>query len=68
MEMCTRGRCLMGMMLFVRISKSHIINASYIKNYFKGEPFIIQMTNDETFEVARRKKPEVLMKLKINWQ
>ncbi len=53
---------------FIRISKSHIINASYIKNYFKGEPFIIQMTNDETFEVARRKKPEVLIKLKTNWQ
>lgn len=51
---------------FVRISKSHIINASYIKNYFKGEPFIIQMTNNETFEVARRKKPEVLMKLRGN--
>jgi len=48
---------------FIRISKSHMINASFVKNYFKGEPFIIQMINDETFEVARRKKSEVLAKV-----
>lgn len=48
---------------FIRISKSHMINASFVKNYFKGEPFIIQMINNQTFEVARRKKPEVLAKV-----
>lgn len=48
---------------FIRISKSHMINASFVENYHKGNPFIIQMTNGETFEVARRKKSEVLTKL-----
>lgn len=49
---------------FIRISKTFMINASYIKEYSKGEPFIIVMKNDKTFEVARRKKPEVLERLK----
>lgn len=48
----------------IRISKSLIINSSYIKEYSKGEPFIIKMTTDELFEVARRKKPKVLEKLR----
>lgn len=49
---------------FFRISKSFIINTNYIKEYLKGEPFIIVMLDDKTFEVARRKKSEVLEKLK----
>jgi two-component system LytT family response regulator len=49
---------------FVRISKSFMINATHIKEYNKGEPFIIKMMNDQIFEVARRKKPEVLEKLR----
>lgn len=49
---------------FIRISKSHIINTQHIKEYSKGEPFIIKMMDDTVFEVARRKKPEVLSKIK----
>lgn len=49
---------------FIRISKSHIVNASHIKEYSKGEPFIIKMMDEKTFEVARRKKAEVLSKIK----
>lgn len=49
---------------FIKISKSHIVNAFHIKEYSKGEPFIIKMINDKTFEVARRKKAEVLAKLR----
>jgi two-component system LytT family response regulator len=49
---------------FIRISKTFIINASHIKEYSKGEPFIIRMINDQIFEVARRKKPEVLDRLR----
>ncbi|HRN99557.1 MAG TPA: LytTR family DNA-binding domain-containing protein, partial [Flavobacterium sp.] len=30
---------------FVRISKTHIINAAYIREYSKGDPFIIKMSN-----------------------
>lgn len=49
---------------FVRIHKSCLINVAYIKNYSKGEPCFIEMTDGNTFEVARRKKQEVLEKLK----
>ncbi|MBS4064484.1 MAG: response regulator [Chitinophagaceae bacterium] len=48
----------------IRISKSFIINATHIKEYSKGDPFIIEMVNEKTFEVARRKKPKVLGRLK----
>jgi two-component system LytT family response regulator len=50
---------------FVRIHKSCLINTKYIKAYSKGEPCIIEMTDGKNFEVARRKKQEVLEKLKI---
>jgi two-component system LytT family response regulator len=50
---------------FVRIHKSCMINADHIRGYNKGEPFIIEMKNGQTFEVSRRKKPEVLDKLKM---
>jgi two-component system LytT family response regulator len=49
---------------FVRIAKDLIINVKYIKHYSKGEPCIIEMVNGKTFDVARRKKAEVLGKLK----
>jgi len=49
---------------FIRISKSHMVNTLHIKEYYKGEPFIIKMINEETYEVARRKKPEVMTKLR----
>lgn len=48
---------------FVRISKSQMINAKKILKYSKGEPFIIELVNGEVFEVARRRKPEVLAKI-----
>lgn len=51
---------------FIRINKTFIINAKHIKEYSKGEPFIITMMNHEIFEVARRKKAEVLKLLKCN--
>lgn len=49
---------------FVRVHRSCYLNVKHIKEYNKGEPFIIQMINGQSFEVARRKKPEVLEKLK----
>ena len=49
---------------FIRISKSFILNAHYIKEYSKGEPCIIEMQNGRMVEVARRKKPEILERLK----
>jgi len=40
------------------------MNAKHIKEYSKGEPCFITMLNGTTFEVSRRKKQEVLEKLK----
>jgi len=49
---------------FVRIHKSCLINVRHIKNYSKGEPCFIEMIDGITFEVARRKKQEVLERLR----
>jgi len=49
---------------FVRISKSYLINIRQIKEYSKGEPCVIEMIDGKTFEVSRRKKGEVLERLK----
>lgn len=49
---------------FVRISKSQLINARKILKYTKGEPCMIEMINEEVFEVSRRRKPDVLNKIK----
>lgn len=51
---------------FVRVHRSCYINSKHIKEYNKGEPFIIEMINGQSFEVPRRKKPEVLERLKAN--
>lgn len=48
---------------FIRIGKSQMINVKKILKYSKGEPCIIEMINGQTFEVPRRKKPDVLAKL-----
>lgn len=49
---------------FLRITKEFAINIRHIKDYSKGEPCMITMSNGKTFEVARRKKTEVLERLK----
>ena len=49
--------------LFVRISKTYLINISQIKSYSKGEPCIIEMATGKLFETSRRKKQEVLERL-----
>ena len=49
---------------FVRISKTHLVNTLHIKEYTKGDPFILVMRNETTFEVSRRKKPEILERLR----
>jgi two-component system, LytTR family, response regulator len=49
---------------FVRISRYAIINANCIKSYSKGEVCVIELINGRSFEVSRRKKAEVLEKIK----
>lgn len=51
---------------FVRIHKSCIVNIHYIAQYSKNEPCVIKMKNGFEFEVSRRKKQEVLEKIKQN--
>lgn len=48
---------------FVRIHKSYLINVRYISDYSKGDPCILTMIDGKTFEVARRKKSEILERL-----
>lgn len=49
---------------FIRINKSIIINTNYLKSYSKREPCIIEMKTGHTFEVSRRRKAEILKRLK----
>lgn len=49
---------------FIRVNKSTIINANHIKSYTKTEPCIIELKTGITFEVSRRKKTEINLKLK----
>lgn len=49
---------------FIRISKSAIVNLDFIIKYSKGEPCILTMANQHTFEVSRRKKQDILDILK----
>lgn len=48
----------------IRIHKSCMINVNHIKEYSKGEPYFIEMTNGKMFEIARRKKGEILERVK----
>jgi two-component system LytT family response regulator len=50
---------------FIRINKSVIINTNHIKAYSKGEICIIEMVSEASFDVSRRKKTEVLRKVKF---
>jgi two-component system, LytTR family, response regulator len=49
---------------FVRISKSVILNLDYVSEYSKGEPCILYLKNGSEYEVSRRKKTEIIEKLK----
>lgn len=49
---------------FVRIHKSCLLNLRHISKYSKGEPCILEMSNGYKFEISRRKKQEVLERLK----
>ena len=49
---------------FVRINKSIIINLRFLKEYSKGDNFIITMRTGDVFESSRRRKQSVLEQLK----
>lgn len=49
---------------FIRIHKECIINTIHVKRYSKGEHCFIELVDGKTFEVSRRKKQEVLERIK----
>lgn len=49
---------------FVRISKSVLLNIDYMKGYSKGEVCVIEMVSGQHFEVSRRKKTEIINRLR----
>jgi two-component system LytT family response regulator len=49
---------------FIRINKSVIINTDFLKSYTKGEVCIIELKTLQAFEVSRRKKSEIIGKIK----
>jgi two-component system, LytTR family, response regulator len=48
---------------FVRVHKAHIVNTNYILSVNWGEQGIIQLKNNLTIEVSRRKKQELIEKM-----
>lgn len=51
---------------FIRINKSVLVHIDSICSYSKGEPCFIELENGKTYEVARRKKTEILGILKVD--
>lgn len=49
---------------FIRINKNVIVNTHYIRSYTKDSVCTIHMQGNQAFEVSRRKKSEILKKLK----
>ena len=49
---------------FLRIGKNCIANLNHISNYSKGEPCILTIIGSHMFEISRRKKQEVLDRMK----
>ena len=49
---------------FIRISRSVIINLDHMKSYNKGDFCSIELINGVGYEISRRKKGEILSKIK----
>jgi len=49
---------------FMRINKSEIINLDHISEYSKGEPCLVYLTNGNEYEVSRRKKTELAVRMR----
>lgn len=50
---------------FARISKNTLINLDHLKSYQKGDGCVLYMNNNSSFEVSRRKKTEILHRIKL---
>lgn len=56
---------LLGDYNFMRVHNSSLINIIHVKKYVKGDGGYVIMSDDDTVEVARRKKNELLSRLAI---
>lgn len=50
---------------FMRINKSTILNLDCVHSYQKGDPCILETEQGQEFEVSRRKKTELVSRLKM---
>lgn len=50
---------------FLRVHNSSLINLVHVKKYVKGEGGYVIMVNDDSVEVSRRRKPELLQQLSL---
>lgn len=49
---------------FVRVHKTYLVNLDHIKEYIKGEGGSVILSNGKEVEVSRRKKEELLKRMK----
>ncbi len=49
----------------MRINKSTILNLDCVHSYQKGDPCILETEQGQEFEVSRRKKTELVSRLKM---
>jgi two-component system LytT family response regulator len=52
---------------FVRVHKSFLVNLDHIKEYVKGEGGSVILSNGREIEVSRRKKEELLRRMKEHY-
>ena len=50
---------------FIRIHKAHLVNLKHITSYAKTDGGIIQLSNGDKVAVSRRRKEDVLKKLRL---
>lgn len=50
---------------FLRINRNCVLNLAFIRSYQKGEICLLEMLDGREFEVSRRKKTEILTRLRI---
>ncbi len=55
---------LLGDTTFLRIHKSFLINLHHVKEYQRGEGWLVLMSNNAEIEVSRRKKEQFLLRIK----
>ena len=53
--------------MFIRVPKSYLVNLDQIKEYVKGEGSSLILSNGAEVEVSRRRKEELLQRLKEHY-